>query len=180
MHELTNHIDTTPNTTAHRNTAFTLEKPKTHLPVIGTATVDHTAGKPVVTPYYSAVAAMRWTADRTSTWQFGSDTDPGVRYPLAVLTAARAEARYWLAAGTVYPEAANLSDAGTSDVVRPRPHTLERVRDNAIHSARAGTITAPAQLAAAVDLQLTPDITAEQTAAIIWYYALILWGASAP
>lgn len=147
--------------------------------IIGTATIAPAAGKPVVAPYYSAVAALRWTADNTSTWEFGSDTDPGVRYPLTVLTAARAEARNWFAAGNIYPEAASLSDAGTTDVPRPTQHTFERLRDSAAAAATNKTITTPAELADAVNAQLTPDITPQQTAALIWYYALILWAVTA-
>ncbi|KMO69843.1 hypothetical protein [Mycolicibacterium chlorophenolicum] len=164
-------------------TAFTLvhlDEAARQSRIIGTATIAPTAGKPVVAPYYSATAALRWTAQHTSTYEFGCDTDPGGRYPLAVLTAARAEARNSFTAGNIYPEAASLSDAGSPDVPRPTQHTFERLRDNAIHAARNRTITTPAELAAAVAAQLTPDTTAEQTAALIWYYALILWAASAP
>jgi hypothetical protein len=150
--------------------------------ITGTATIAPTNGKPVVAPYFSATDAMRWVTDHTSTWECSCDTDPGVRYPMAVLTTARAEARCWFAAGAVFPEAANMSDAGSSDVPRPTQHTFERLRDSARSTANAGatiaTIT-PAQLAATVELQLTPDITPEQTAALIWYYALILWGVTA-
>lgn len=169
----------TPRTT----TAFklvTLDEVARESRIIGTATIAPAAGKPIVAPYYSAVAALRWTADHASTWEFGCDADPGVRYPLAVLTAARAEARGWCTAGNVYPEAAGLSDAGTTDVSRPTQHTFERLRDSATAAGRDRTITTAAELAAAVDAQLTPDITPEQTAALIWYYALILWGVTAP
>ncbi|GAB4987786.1 hypothetical protein MAHJHV58_47320 [Mycobacterium avium subsp. hominissuis] len=148
--------------------------------IVGTATIAPSTGKPVVAPYYSAAAALRWTVENTSTWKFGCETDPGARYPLAVLTAARAEACNWFTAGNIYPEAASLSDAGSPDVPRPSQHTFERLRDNAISAARNRTITTPAELADAVAAQLTPDITPEQTAALIWYYALILWGVSAP
>lgn len=103
-----------------------------------------------------------------------------MRYPLTVLTAARAEARNWLAAGIIYPEVARLSDAASNDVPRPTQHTFERLRDSAAAAGRNKTITTPAELAAAVEAQLTPDITPEQTAALIWYYALILWGVTAP
>ncbi|WP_431241037.1 hypothetical protein ACQ86B_28450 (plasmid) [Mycolicibacterium aichiense] len=166
--------------TGRHNTTFTLIRPDRAVRVIGTATIAAAANKPVAAPYYSAVAALRWTADHTSTWQCGSENDPGVRYPLAVLTAARAEARHWFTAGTLYPEAASLSDAGRAAVTRPSQHAFERLRHNAIHTARTDARITPAELATAVVTQLTPDITAEQTAALIWYYALIQWGASAP
>ena len=148
--------------------------------VAGTATIEPAPAKPVMGPYYSAEAALRWTADHASTWRHGCDTDPGVRYPLAVLTAARAEARYWFTAGTIYNEAASLSDVASAEVPRPRQSTFEILRDSAISAGRHASITNAAQLAAAVQTQLTADITPQQTAALIWYYALILWGVNAP
>ena len=102
-----------------------------------------------------------------------------MRYPLAVLTAARAEARYCFTAGTIYHEAADLSDVGTTDVPRPRQTTFEILRDSAVTASRNGSITTAAELAAAVQTQLTPDITPHRPAALIWYYALILWGVTA-
>jgi hypothetical protein len=50
--------------------------------ITGTATIEPAPAKPVMGPYYSAEAALRWTADHTTTWRHGCDTDPGVRYPL--------------------------------------------------------------------------------------------------
>lgn len=150
---------------------------KTH--IIGTATIALSAGKTVVAPYYSAVAAQRWISENTTTWETGCDTDPGSRYPRAVLTAARAEARGWFAAGMIYPEAASLSDAGATDVPRPTQHVFERLRDSATRAGRNATITTLAELADAVVEQLHPYVTDEQTAALIWYYALIHWGVTA-
>lgn len=151
--------------------------PADHQPhITGTATIAPAPAKPVMGPYYCAEAALRWTAEHTATWRHGCDTDPGVRYPLAVLTAARAEARYSFAAGTIYNEAADLSDVGIVDVPRPRQNTFEILRDAAITAGRNGSITTAAELADAVQAQLTADITPHQTAALIWYYALILWG----
>lgn len=134
---------------------------------------------PVIAPYYSAQAAMSWTADHNASWLFGHDTEPGLRYPLAVLTTARAEARHTRAAGTIYSEAASLSDAGTTDLARPSQDTFDRLRDSAIAAGRNNSITNAAEMAAAVQTQLGEDITAPQTAALIWYYALILWGGTA-
>jgi hypothetical protein len=68
---------------------------------------------------------LRWTADHTATWRHGCDTDPRARYPLAVLTAARAEARYWFTAGTIYNETADLADVGIADAPPPRQNTFE-------------------------------------------------------
>lgn len=134
---------------------------------------------PVIAPYYSAQAAMSWTAEHNTSWLFGHDTDPGLRYPLAVLTSACAEARRALPAGTIYCEAASLSDAGTADVARPAQDTFDRLRDSAIAAGQDNSITNAAELAAAGQTQLGEDITAAQTAALIWYYALILWGVTA-
>ena len=102
-----------------------------------------------------------------------------MRYPLAVLTAARAEARYSFTAGTIYNEAADLADVGIADVPPPRQNTFEILRESAITAGRNGSITTAAELAAAVQAQLTADLTPQQTAALIWYYALILWGVTA-
>jgi hypothetical protein len=154
--------------------------PASHRPrITGTATIEPTPVKPVIGPYYSAEAALRWTADHTATWRHGCDTDPGVRYPLAVLTAARAEARYSFTAGTIYNEAAGLSDVGIAEVPRPRQNTFENLRESAISAGRNGGITNATELAAAVQTELSADITPQQTAALIWYYALILWGVTA-
>ena len=144
--------------------------------IVGTATITANSGKAVVNSYYSAHAAMRWTAEHTATWRHGCDTDPGVRYPIAVLTAARAEAHYWFRAGTIYHEAATLSDAGNAEVPRPSQHVFEQIRHSAVTAGQAQSITTAAELAAAVDTELPADITTDQTAALVWYYALILWG----
>lgn len=147
--------------------------------IVGTATIAATPAKNVVGNYYSAHAALRWTTEHTVTWRHGCDTDPGVRYPLAVLTAARAEARYSFRAGSIYHEAAALSDAGTAEVPRPSQHLLEQLRHSAVTAGHAQTAITAAELAAAVETELTENITAEQTAALIWFYALILWGVTA-
>lgn len=146
----------------------------------GTATIEPAPAKPVIGPYYSAEAALRWTADHSATWRHGCDTDPGVRHLLAVLTAAHAEARYWVTAGTIYDEAADLSDVASTEVPRPRQNTFEILRDSAITAGQNASITNAAELARAAQAQLTADITPQQTAALIWYYALILWGLNAP
>ncbi|MDQ2626862.1 MAG: hypothetical protein M3Y90_07645 [Actinomycetota bacterium] len=147
--------------------------------IVGTATLAPTPEKPVIAPYYSAQAAMSWTADHNTTWRFAHDADPGVRYPLSVLTSAHAEAQRAVAAGTIYCEAASLSHAGPADVARPSQDTFDRLRDSAIDAGQENSITNAAELAAAVQTQLGQDISAAQTAALIWYYALILWGVTA-
>jgi hypothetical protein len=147
--------------------------------ITGTATIEPAPAKPVIGPYYSAETALRWTADHTATWRHGCDTDPGVRYPLAVLTTARAEALCWFTAGTIYNEAAELSDVGIAEVPRPRQNTFDILRESAILAGRNANITTAAELADAVQAQLTADVTPQQTAALIWYFALIMWGATA-
>ena len=147
--------------------------------IVGTATIATASGKPVVGSYYSAQAALRWTTDHTATWRHSCDSDPGVRYPMAVLTAARAEARFCFRAGTIFHEAAALSDAGNAEVPRPSQHLLEQLRHSAVTAAHAQTPITAAELAAAVETELPQNITAEQTAALIWFYALILWGVTA-
>ena len=102
-------------------------------------------------------------------------TDPGTRYPLAVLTTARAEGRYWFTAGTLWREAAQL--AGTDTTATPDQHLLETLRHRAI--AHAAHQLGPADLAAAVVAELPEHTTAEHTNALIWCYALLRWGATA-
>ncbi len=126
-------------------------------------------------PDDAAAAAHRWLNDHQLTWDHGCDTDPGTRYPLAVLTTARAEGRYWFTAGTLWREAAQL--AGTDLTATPDQHLLETLRHRAI--AHAAHQLGPADLAAAVLAQLPEHTTAEHTNALIWWYALLRWGATA-
>ncbi|MUL78829.1 hypothetical protein [Mycolicibacterium sp. CBMA 226] len=55
--------------------------------------------------------------------------------------------------------------------------TLEAVRRNAIEN--TASVTSPAQIATAVQQLLPADATAQQAAALTWYYALIQWGVNA-
>jgi hypothetical protein len=127
---------------------------------------------PVDSPDQAAAAATRWITHHQPTWRHGCDTDPGTGYPLAILTAARAEARYWFAAGTLLPEAALLAAAGS--IPRPSQQRLETLRHHA--NAHAGTDENPA----AVVTGHVESATASTTvAALIWWYALLSWGASA-
>jgi hypothetical protein len=137
------------------------------------AKLSHTA-IPVSSPYYTACDAQRWISDHKATWLYGSDTDPGHRYPMTMLTMASAEAHYTLRAGVLLPEAARL--AGVDDSPAPEQSTVEALRHNAIGNAdRTHT---PAELAAAVQQMLPAAVTDQQTAALVWYYALIQWGAT--
>jgi hypothetical protein len=127
------------------------------------------------TTYTAAVAAHRWIAAQHDIWQCGSDTDPGSRYPLAVLTAAQAEGRCWFTAGTLWREAAQL--AGVEDSAAPDQHVLETLRRHA--SAQAPTVPSPAEVAAAVHAALPTYTTADQASALTWWYALLSWGVRA-
>jgi hypothetical protein len=148
--------------------------------VVGTATIALAPAKPVDAPYYSAQEALRWIADHEAVWMFGADNDPGVRYPLAVLTAARAEARGWFSAGAIYTEAASLAGVDIDEVPRPRQVTLEVLRDHAIAAGRREHPLNAADLATEVQRHLTADVTPQQTAALIWWAALLIWGVNAP
>jgi hypothetical protein len=146
--------------------------------ITGSATIQELprAELPLCTLYFTAVDAQRWIAEHAGTWLHGSGTDPGYRYPMAVLTIAHGEAHYLLRAGTLLPEAAWL--AGVEDCACPHQAALEALRHNAIspHSNPAD----PAALAEAV-AQLAPAGTGDhQRAALIWYYALIRWAAGTP
>ena len=131
---------------------------------------------PVSSPYFAACEAQRWISDHADKWLNGCPGDPGYHYPMAVLTMAHGEAHYHLRAGTLLPEAARL--AGADDIAQPDQVTVEALRHNAI-SNDAGTHS-PAAVAAAVQLLLPAGVSDQQTAALIWYYALILWGVNAP
>ncbi|WP_396908317.1 hypothetical protein [Mycolicibacterium sp.] len=153
--------------------------PKLRPRVVGTATIEPTPGKAVVAPYYSASAAQQWITDHTCDYEHGSDTDPGHGYVHNVLTAARAEAHRQFQAGTLFDEAARLSDNGNEDVPRPRQNRLEILRDHAIDLGRSGRPLTAAQLADEVQRHLTTDVTPQQTAALIWWTALLIWGVTA-
>lgn len=169
--------------TPQPGTTFTLlkvEQDCTRPRVVGTATIAPAPAKPVEAPYYCAQQALRWIADHKAVWMVGADNDPGVRYPLAVLTGARAEARGWFSAGAIYSEAATLAGVDIDEVPRPRQVTLEVLRDHAIAAGRADQPLNAAELATEVQRHLTADVTPQQTAALIWWAALLTWGVNAP
>jgi hypothetical protein len=87
--------------------------------VTGIATIEEVpaAELPVSAPYFTACDAQRWISDHAAMWLYGSATDPGYSYPMAVLTVAHGEARCYLRAGTLLPEAADL--AGVQGVAHP-------------------------------------------------------------
>jgi hypothetical protein len=143
----------------------------------GHAVIEHHA-EPVKladSPYYAAVAAQRWITDHSPLWAHGADTDPGARYPGAVLTAARAEGRCWYGAGTLIREAAQL--AGVEPIAHPDQATLEALRHTAITASSRPALT-PAAVAATVQERLPAHTTAADTAALIWWYTLIAWAVS--
>jgi hypothetical protein len=148
--------------------------------ITGTATIaEHREEElPVSGPYFSACEAQSWIDEHGVKWRHGSDTDPGHRYPMAVLTTAHGEAHFLLRAGTLLPEAARL--AGAESASLPDQDTLEMLRHNAIALAGCGHPHSPAALAAEVQRHLPADITAHQRAALIWWTALLIWGARTP
>jgi hypothetical protein len=153
-------------------------KPARDPRITGTATITqlHDTELPVSARYFAACDAHRPIADHASTWRHGSATDPGYRYPMAVLSMAHGEARCLVRAGTLLPEAARL--AGAEHPGSPDPAALEALRHNAI----SNRITSddPTAVVDAVG-QLGPAGTGDhQTAALIWYYALIRWAAHTP
>jgi len=141
--------------------------------VAGRAVIEHraTAELPVPAPYFVAAEARRWITDHQVDWDFG---DPRT-YPVAVLNLAHAEAHRALRAGSLITEAASL--AGATDAAIPNIATLEMVRCNAIENTT--TVVTPAQIADTVQQLLPAGATAQQAAALVWYYALIQWGANA-
>lgn len=130
----------------------------------------------VAAPYFVACDAQTWINDHANKWLYGSSTDPGYHYPMSVLTMARGEAQFCLRAGALLNEAASL--AGADSTVRPDQTTVETLRHNAVHN--SGVLDSPAAIAAAVQQLLPAGTTKDQTAALIWYYTLLLWGVSAP
>jgi hypothetical protein len=145
--------------------------------ITGRATIEEITrtALPVASPYYTACDAQRWISEHDCTWRHGSEGDPGHRYPMTLLTMAHAEAHYTLRAGAVLPEAARL--AGVEDSPAAEQPTVEALRHSAVGN--AGRHRTPAELAVAVQQLLPAGTDDHQTAALVWYYALILWGASA-
>lgn len=163
---------------APRFTLLRLDEHARRPQIVGTAAIAPTPVGPVISAQRSAQDALDWIAHHTLTWRHGRGTDPGVRYPVALLSTARAEARHLFTAGTLYPHAARLSDAADVDLNPPPPDVLARLRAHAIST--AGSPLDVAGLVASVDGARTEDLTAAHGAALIWYYALIHWGASTP
>jgi hypothetical protein len=149
--------------------------------VAGVATIEVISESelPVAAPYFVACDAQTWITDHASKWLHGSSTDPGYHYPMSVLTIARGEAHFYLRAGALLSEAASL--AGADKAIRPAQATVETLRRNAVQSSgHLDTPDTPAAIAAAVQQHQPEGTTKGQTAMLIWYYALLLWGVSAP
>lgn len=144
----------------------------------GVATIEviSDSERHVAAPYFVACDAQTWVNDHAAIWLYGSSTDPGYHYPMAVLTMARGEARFYLRAGVLLSEAAEL--AGVDNTIRPDQTIVEAVRRNAVRNTVA--LDNPAAIADAVQALIPAQTTKHQTAALIWYYTLLLWGVSAP
>lgn len=146
--------------------------------VAGVATIEVISENelPFAAPYFVACDAQTWITEHACKWLHGSSTDPGYHYPMSVLTMARGEGHFYLRAGALLNEAAVL--AGADDAVRPAQATMETLRHNAVDN--SGHLGNPAAIAAAVQQHQPEGTTKGQTATLIWYYALLLWGVSAP
>jgi hypothetical protein len=143
----------------------------------GHAIIEHVDADgllPVDPPERAADAARLWIAHHQLKWAHGADTDPGYGYPTAILSAARAEARCWFHAGLLLPEAARL--AHVDAIPRPAQQRLEALRRNAT----AAPAHRDERLAGVVAAQLGTPSSAPTLAALIWWYALLSWGATAP
>jgi hypothetical protein len=151
-------------------------KPAPDPRVTGVATIEQRFDTGLPAAAFAARDAQRWISDHAGKWLHGSATDPGYHYPMAVLTMARGEARCYLSAGTLLPEAARL--AGLSDAAHLNQAAADVVRHNAITD--ASDPESPAAIAAAVTRLLPADTNDEHTAALSWYYALLRWGVRAP
>jgi hypothetical protein len=142
--------------------------------VAGTAVID---GLPASTepgsgPYFAACEAPRWIRDAAANRDRHKLSNP---YPDAVLTIAQGAARGRMHHDLLACESAAL--AAHADAARPDPTTLEALRHNAITAPTADVN--PAQLAAAVQQHLSPGCCERTSATLVWFYALILWGAHA-
>lgn len=147
--------------------------------VVGTATIAPFIGGAIESAPYCARNAQRWITDHEATWYQGSERDCGARFPLALMHAAQAEARNLFTAGTCYAQAAQL--AGVShDEARPHQRTFDRLRHVAISLARTKPNLSADELATEVSSHLGADITEHQTAGLIWWVALLIWGVHAP
>jgi hypothetical protein len=149
-----------------------------HPRTVGHAVIEELTHSPIADPpYYAAAAARRWIDDHHHLRAHSGHTDSGTRYPLAVLTAAQAEGRCWFSAGTLLREAAHL--AGVNPIPHPDQALLQTLRRDAIIRATTTPTPGPAELAAAVQHAAPDDTPADHTAALIWWYALLTWGANA-
>lgn len=149
-----------------------------HPRVVGTAVIEPLIGGPIESPRFCAHNAQQWITHHDVTWRHGHDDDPGTGLPLAILHAAKAEARQLFTAGTTYNQAADL--AGVSrDEARPHQRTFDRLRAHAITIARTKPDLSADELADEVRTHLGPDTTEQQTAGLIWWVALLIWAAHA-
>jgi hypothetical protein len=141
--------------------------------IAGTATIEELASSPPpsAAPYFAACHAQHWIRDAEQIRQHLSPADP---YPATVLTIARGVAHGHLRCGSVASQAAAL--AGSTDSGRPDQATLEALRHNA--AATSERPATPAAIAAAVQQHLPAGTSEHHTATLVWYYALILWGAA--
>lgn len=146
--------------------------------VTGTAVIAPVTGGPVVPAEHSAFNALLWISQHDLAWHRDHSHEPSGRFPLAILHAAGAEAHQLFTAGTLYNQAAEL--AGVSrDEARPHQRTFDHIHAHVVALARSGRTLIPAELAAEVCGHLGKDTSPQQTAALIWWAALVMWGVNA-
>ena len=153
-------------------------KPRRDPRITGTATITELpeTGLPVAATYFAAGDARRWIGEHADKWLHGSASDPGYHHPMAVLTIAHGEAHCFLHAGTLLPEAARLG--GVDDLAHLDQKVIKALRHSAISS---NTNPDHSAVIAQEVQRLLPARTGDHhTAALIWYYTLIRWGATAP
>jgi hypothetical protein len=132
----------------------------------------HRRELPVPSPYCAALEALRWIGDPAVV---ARPDEPGGRYRHTVAMLARAEAHHILRAGALLREAAVL--AGAPDAADDiEAGTVEAVR----RTATRRPCTAPAPIASAVRIALPAGSLDRHAAVLIWYHALIGWGARTP
>ena len=116
------------------------------------------------------------SASTTARGDTDREGDPGHRYPMTVLTMAHAEAHYTLRAGSC---AARSRPTGRSRRQPRRRTAHSRSLAPQRHLQRRPTPQRRPRSPSPSSSCCPPGPSDHQTAALVWYYALILWGANA-
>ncbi|ART74327.1 hypothetical protein BTO20_37530 (plasmid) [Mycobacterium dioxanotrophicus] len=91
-----------------------------------------------------------------------------------MLNVARAESRFWIRAGAIFGEVAELAAAGR-DTERPAQSALETLRRHVITVAQHCPRLSADLVVDEVTPHLPTDTTPDQNAALIWWSALLIW-----